>query len=431
MLKDSCYERNFGLKVALNTVDPSKLKSIDSFNFEEQTVQTRKQTSKSSSMDAFGIDIIFDFMRTVTGEPEDPNLATQISGMDALSFSSKIRITELDEKIKGFLEAYNSDRYKEHFSWVDNLIEIRDPIILDELHAILLEALTNRNFENMHLAPPEPVEWGDIEGFSFSIRSKREDLFPDLSIEDYYNCVKGELTLAKLKGHKVLVEYTNGTLIPKWRVYESIVFETYLGEELYVFTMGKWFNIESDFSKKVDEYVKNIIDVELDLPICYANETETQYNKRAARTLKNIVLLDSKLINCDSSRGTIEICDLFTEKGQFIHVKVRDKSSTLSHLFAQGRVSAESFLDNPAFREAARKLKGMEKISHLFPPEKPNPREYEIVFAFIDSSDKSLNKSLPFFTKLNFMQTTRTLSLWGFKVSKYKIQKENDAHTCS
>lgn len=54
---------------------------------------------------------------------------------------------------------------------------------------------------------------------------------------------------------------------------------------------------------------------------------------------------------------------------------------------------------------------------------KPNPSDYEIVFAFIDESTKQLPESLPFFTKLNFMQTTRALNLLGFNVSKLKIKK--------
>lgn len=69
MLRDDCYERGFGFKVTINSVDPLKLRSIDIANIEELTVQTRKQTSKSSSMDAFGLNILSDLMCAVTGEP--------------------------------------------------------------------------------------------------------------------------------------------------------------------------------------------------------------------------------------------------------------------------------------------------------------------------------------------------------------------------
>lgn len=77
------------------------------------------------------------------------------------------------------------------------------------------------------------------------------------------------------------------------------------------------------------------------------------------------------------------------------------------------------------FREKARELitKERKELAHYFPDLKPNPSDYEVVFAFIDKSTKRLSQSLPFFTKLNFMQTAEVLTLLGFKVSKYKIKK--------
>jgi uncharacterized protein (TIGR04141 family) len=429
MLREDCYERGFGLKVTLNTVDPLKLRSLDTSNIEELTVQTRKQTSKSSSMDAFGLNILSDLMRMVTGEPLDQSLATKITGKDALVFSSKMFFQDLKDKLPEFLTAYHSDKYKEKFYWIDNLSEVRDPVILKKLNVLLIEALKNKDFDKIHLAPPEIVEWPMIEGFNYSTNKKKDDIYPDLEIEEFISTVEPEkLDLKRLKKCKILVKLsTEENLIPMWKVYESIVFETHLCDDLYVLTMGKWFNIENNFAKTVTDFVRNIPEAEVELPDCRASENETEYNKRAASSMKNAILMDSILIPCDSARDKIELCDLFTESGQFIHVKPKRGSSTLSHLFAQGRVSAESLLQDRKFREKVRQLITKEKkeLARFFPDTKPNPSDYEVVFAFIDKSTKQLPESLPFFTKLNFMQTTRALTLLGFKVSRTKIKKQD------
>lgn len=433
MLKDDCYERDFGLRVALNTIDPGKLRSLDTANFEELTVQTRKQTSKSSSMDAFGIDIHRDLMRMVTGEPSDQSLATRITGRDALIFNAKMSFSDLLEKLPRFLLAYSSDKYKENFPWIDNLSEVRDPIILEKLNSELLTSIKNKVFDKIHLSPPEPIDWSKTLGFKFSTEKNSADIYTDLEIMTYLDSIKSldGLTAKKLKNHKILVKHsTDENLIPKWKVYDCIVFETFLNGNLYVLTIGKWFQVETDFAKTVTNFIRSISNAELNFPECGDSENENKYNMRVAKVLKNMVLMHGKEIKCETARDKIELCDFFNgqaQRAQFIHIKHKKGSSTLSHLFAQGRVSAESFLQDSQFRKKARKLisKKNKDLGKFFPDNKPNPGDYEIVFAFIDKSTRDLHESLPFFTKLNFMQTVRMLTLLGFNVSKLKINKKS------
>jgi uncharacterized protein (TIGR04141 family) len=51
LIPDS-WEMDFGLKVTLNSVNPDELKSIDCRTPEDITLQTRRQVSKSTSLDA-------------------------------------------------------------------------------------------------------------------------------------------------------------------------------------------------------------------------------------------------------------------------------------------------------------------------------------------------------------------------------------------
>ena len=57
---------------------------MDTKTFEDIVVTKRTQTSRSSDLPSFRINIARDIVRAVTGEPEDSNFATRLAGSDAL-----------------------------------------------------------------------------------------------------------------------------------------------------------------------------------------------------------------------------------------------------------------------------------------------------------------------------------------------------------
>jgi uncharacterized protein (TIGR04141 family) len=56
LLEDDCWEERFGLKVALNTVGESSLRSVDKVTFDAIAAHTRTQSSRSASAMEFGVD---------------------------------------------------------------------------------------------------------------------------------------------------------------------------------------------------------------------------------------------------------------------------------------------------------------------------------------------------------------------------------------
>src|SRR5205823_3272284 len=74
MVQDEALERDFGLRVVLNTVAPDQLKSVDAKTIEDTTVHTRRDVSHESALSAFGFDISRDLLRAVTGTPVDETL---------------------------------------------------------------------------------------------------------------------------------------------------------------------------------------------------------------------------------------------------------------------------------------------------------------------------------------------------------------------
>ncbi|WP_158522486.1 DUF6119 family protein [Tessaracoccus aquimaris] len=60
-------ERRFGLKVALNLIDEKQIRSLDTKLFDETVVSRNTKTRRTAELPAFGVDILRDIVRAVTG----------------------------------------------------------------------------------------------------------------------------------------------------------------------------------------------------------------------------------------------------------------------------------------------------------------------------------------------------------------------------
>lgn len=429
MIKEEAIVRDFGMRVVLNSVDPTMLRSVDTAQFDELTVHSRTQTSRSVNVSAFNIDVVRDFLRALSGKPGNNDYGTTITGRDSVHFSYEFEDFGQFGDICDYLyERCNSDEYRAHFEWYDNLQVINDPVLLNTLETNLVERINARDENKFHLAPPEIVDWTDIGGFSYT---EHGEVYEDLLVRDYFNYLKNrEMDSDRLKRQKVYVWNSDGTDVKaRWKLYDCIVFETEKENDVYVLTLGMWFKIETSFASSVRDYIRTIPESDIDLPLCREDEHEDIYNERVADERNDIICLDRIMASVDGSR--FEICDLLSAKGQFVHVRPWRSSSTLSHLFSQGRVSAVSLFQDEQFRDEVRS-KIIEKdsdFSHIVDRSSIDPAKLEIVFAIIDSDPRDLHDRLPFFSKLNMMHTVRLLSNFGFKVTKTKIAREAYANS--
>lgn len=422
LLNPSCFVTDFGLRVALNTVNPDSLRSVDVQRVEELTIHTRRQTSRSSPLDTFGLDPSRDLLRAVTGEPRDPNIATRVTGRDALRFDSEVRLVDLAPKCEQLLAVYNSDSYKVRFAWIDHLKVVRDPVLRETLDGELLADIVTGT-DRAYVAPPQPLDWEDFEGFRFSSQRSMQTT-PDLDLEAYLRSIPdlSRLSLDLLKRHRVqILPRGLDSFVDICTVYESIVYETEREGIRYVHSGKEWFSVAGDFAAEVRKQALEVLTPSVFLPPALAGETEDRYNARLADADDRFVLLHKR-----STRRRIEVCDLLSADRQFIHVKRKTRSSTLSHLFSQGAVSAEAFLLDTEFREDLRgHLQELRpSLSGLAPVERPLPRDYEVVYAVIAGLPKSGSPSLPFFSQLNLVQACRRLRDFEFRASFTWIQQQ-------
>ena len=107
-----------------------------------------------------------------------------------------------------------------------------------------------------------------------------------------------------------------------------------------------------------------------------------------------------------------------------IHVKNKGQSAQLSHLFSQGKVSAECFVSDMTFRKQVSDITACKFGAAVFDyTQKPQSNEFEVVYAIIDAKDSPIETKLPFFSKVNLMITAQELDRMHFKFSVCLVRK--------
>ncbi len=433
LIRTSAIVPDFGLKTALNALQYDSLRSTDSFTIDERTIHTRAQASRVGGIEVFGIDVGHDILRAVTGTPRINVPIQSISGTEfALAVSVHTDFTGLGQLCDLLLTLYRKRNYKDHFAWIDNIRRVSDPATLANLNNLLIAELQRKIIRNLYLAPPEPVDWEDIQGFNYTHRRRTID--PNMQLESYLENINAvSLSVDNLRQDQVFA-YQGDETEPSehWPIYNCLVFETTMGSKHYILTTATWFEIDRDFSSRIANTLANIPVARVKLPkVRTVNngklEHEGDYNTRVAQADNSKALLDKTSARCRATSSGIEPCDLFTGDREFIHVKhKKGGSSSLSHLFAQGRVSAEALLGDQDFRQDIRQL--LQKIKPALrdsiPVERPAPGDYGVVFAILGAENARPGAELPFFSQLNLARTYESLTSLGFRVSAIGVPAE-------
>ena len=425
LLNPGVCEERFGLKVALNVVDSENVRSIDKQNMSVTPKFSKEQITKDGTFADFGIDIEQDLIQGITGKSKNESFGKTVTGKDSLSVSVKVDHTDIKSFLETCYEQYNSDDYKKNFDWIDRISAIKDPIIIKELDSKLIERIKNKEFEKTWMAVPEIIEWEDVSKFKL----KNHSFGDDIDLRAYLDFLTDEerqnLSSETLKEQRVdCISATSGIDIHSWKVYNCLYCEIENKEQVHILSNGKWYQVESSFAEEVSNSFDSLKEKSagIDLPDCKKGEHEAAYNERVAKELPETCSMDGDLIYHGGVNQKIEFCDLFTKKGELIHVKHYGASAVLSHLFSQGLVSGELFLSDQEFRTKLNgKLPNGYKLENV--ADKPKSSEYKIVFAIISKSEKDLH--IPFFSKVNIKNIKRRLENLGYPVFLLKISTTN------
>lgn len=349
----------------------------------------------------------------------DPKYGRRLSGADQLTVIADVTMDSLGEHLEMYNELSEGSSYAENFPWVDNVRDVRDPTVEALLDRQLIKDL-RKSGSNFWLAPPVMIDWAITDGFRYSSR-KAATVYPDLYLDDYfaeYGSAK-ELSEDRLKQDRIFhVRSDDPNHNHSWSFVSCLVGECEYKKRRFILNEGKWYEVETNFLKGVEDFISSIPATDINLPK-YADANEGAYNKRAAKKdSAHLTLLDQNFIRYPQ-HGKVEICDLYSLDRKFIHVKRYGASSTLSHLFSQGTVSAELMVHEAGFR-----AQFQEKLSVNYrwgnPDDSIDANKFEVCYAIVSRPKQEFR--LPFFSKISLRAAVRNLHGLGFRVSLKTIQ---------
>lgn len=171
------------------------------------------------------------------------------------------------------------------------------------------------------------------------------------------------------------------------------------------------------------DYLARLPEWPIELPSSPGDVQEGAYNEMAAESL-GFLLLDKRLIRYGNSR--VELCDILTPDGDFVHVTRKLASSKLSAVFSKATNVARLLVNDPGFREEAHRLLGVaaeERFATLLEPDDFTPSKFQVVFVMIANWEgRSLLEALPANAQLTLQQNAQELERLGYRVSYRRIE---------
>ncbi len=448
LLKPDAIDRGYGLRVALNVIyetvdedsEPSRIRSVTSRTVAANTIRTRRQADHRAAFETFGIDIQRDLLGAVTGMPIDSHYwGARISGADSLSVQPKLRFDGLGDFCVEVARKHRSKDYQTDFKWIDKLHAVTAPDVIADLNEEVFAAIL-ADTGDVSVTVPELVQWDEIGDFRYSFAPHTTFRAPEDS--NLLEVLESAELLDKVDGNhlkqwKVEALDGDGNLMAKWPLYQCLTGQFGDGDQVVVFTNGLFFGIEAGYHAALETYIDALPESKYPLPDGLGDIYEGVYNKAAADCDPSFLLLDKKTVRVGGFTTAIEICDVLTDDRAFIHVKRKLGSSSLSHLFAQGLVSADLFLMNAQYRldTQAKVLEAEnERASRTgdpgfvgrfsgFDPGRISPGDFKVVYAIIARwNGKTAAQALPFFSQVNLRRHVDDLRRMGYGVEFARIE---------
>jgi len=419
-LDQSHMEPDFGLRTALNMLSKDGIKTVDARNVDVVTHQRRLNSSVASRIEEFDLDYDTDWIRYVAGNPKSEKIATRVSGASSLRVNTDRSVKELGSFCEVLLDTYESEAYKESFGFVDYVRPLPSTDQrLEILNRQLREFVSNRERKRISLAFPEMPDWERLDRIKV-FRGYSNIFLEELTLDSIYAFLDNNPGISAEEASIIGLDDNAQPVTKKRPLMDYLVCELEHDGQRYVCTSGKWFSVDADYLRRINEQLASIDDLthELALPPKHAGETEKAYNARVAQQ-KGWVLLDRDLFHPPVPYQKVEICDLLAPEGHFINVKRMVSSATLSHLFSQGSVSATLLKEYEVYRATVQDL-ARNKWSDW-----QLPSSVAIVYAIPTNKDDDLSDELFFFSKINLVNNARVVRRLGYSVGLCKVEIED------
>ena len=423
LLDPGSLEPDFGIRVSANLLDPKRVKALDARNVDVVTRQQRVHVSTGVSIEEFGVDVDENWVRYLSGSI-DSDIAKSLAGTDALLINTKVTLEELAERCRELLEVFEREDYKTKFEFFDKFRPLRrGHHLITELDAEVNQRLAQRSDEKISVALPFFPEETTIDSYQFFGRGVRKDTIEEMTLAALYEFLDDHSDITNpYHDLKVIALDDQGEARSKaFPLKDYIVAEVERDQDTYVLTAGKWFRVNRNYAQSVRAQVASLRDLtnELALPPMRMAEAEGAYNQRVADE-KGWRHLDKQLFTGTGSERNqkIEVADMLAPQHQFLCVKKMHSSAGLSHLFAQGVVSADLLRHEPKYQELAAQLGSNLVTDVTFNTPRPT-----FVFCIATERPGLLSESMFLFSAINLARQAKLIRRQQMDVALARIEQ--------
>jgi uncharacterized protein (TIGR04141 family) len=413
LIKDDTYVERFGLKTVLNSISEDSLRQIRRDSVGKNQAIATEQLPRPGKIDMFDFDVDTDLVKSVAGKANDDLLSGMITGGDAISVTLPISSDGIKDFLVKLYDRYSSSRYKDHFDWVDSIEDVKSKTICAELEKLAIEEANNGS-DSIWMAVPEEISWESISKFSCGDIDMGDDISLPLILKNHGPFKDyAELSSLSIKA----IDASDGKTVSKeWGASHCLFGEVTYEGGIYCINCGKWYKVDENFKEAVDKYYSDADVSGINFNINGKTSSEDAFNKKFVDANKNdFVLMDKKLISCDNRNGKIELCDILGRNNTFIHVKNYSSSATLSHLFMQGLVSAESISSDKTLLDKAN-LEIEKNDANNSGIRIAGDQDMTVVYTILSNATNGAKPNIPFFSKVSFRSVARQLRMMGKKV---------------
>jgi uncharacterized protein (TIGR04141 family) len=434
-IRPDARRRAAGLRTALNLIYPSdvadddeaRVLAVTATRHARQVLRSVQQSSRAVTLDDFDLDRFHKLVSAATGRPADTTAwGSRVSGGESIRFTTAKQFRELASVCVAVEAAHDRSDYRERFEWIDDITPVTEPDEVARLQEQVMLALRDGDTERFHLAPPEVVDWPSIAGFRFRPGDAGREPRMDPELGDYLALLGDPRSLDTLRRHRLAVVDDDGSERPGWPVWRCLVGQLELDGRTFVLDEGDFFVVARDYLEDLDTFVAGLDDTTIVLPGAPEDWLEDDYNRHVVEGLEGAaLLLHEQAVKTKRMSSRVEICDVLLSSQKLVHVKRSLASRGLSHLFAQGAVSAELLHQDIDFRTAAAaKVATLGNGQFGFLSSAPiDPRNFHVVYAIIARwNGRTLPRALPFFSKVSLRQSAIELQGRGFEVSCIRVE---------
>lgn len=436
ILQDNVSEERFGLKIALNSIQYDSLRSIDFNKMDGIPSIVRNQVSRLTGIENFNINTQVNLLKSITGKlPDDKQMeiGTTMTGADSLTISTDMTVDNTIGKLDQLFSLYQSEAYKQHFSWVDNISAIGDNTLRGELDQALFDKINTREIDGIWLALPSIVDWAGISYLKYSGRNanKHDDVDIDNALAELFEG-REDVKAIDFKTIQVKAFDNNDNRIKEWSLYKCLYGELIKDVHQYILNDGCWYLVDQNFYTQIENFYQSVCSSDVNfipwLPRVEDGkekyELEKEYNERLADSDERFCNMDRDLVYLQGNQDKIEFCDVYGTGGQIIHVKRKGGSELIGHLLNQGLVSATLLLTDEFRSKFNAKLHESNRDGWTVPQHRVdfNAGNYSIIYGIMCDTEGDELK-LPFFSKIILKEAVGTLKSYGFQVFMNKISK--------